>query len=356
VLLVEDDAAVANALGRQLVAEGLDVDRAEDGEAGLAKGRTRTHDVIVLDLQLPRLPGLQVLRSLRSEGVMTPVLILTGFASVDSAFESAHLGAGRYLMKPISGEVVAAAVRALVEHGVGAAPFVESPAARSASIVGLLRHLDVLAGLADADPLAHRIEAGRAGLSRAIAHTLASRRLTFFEFVAGARALRYVQAHPEVPVQAIVPIVRDSAEEAARPGGSLDARVEQVLSRIDAASRARSPFSERALAADLRMSRNAIWRLLHRELGMTFRKCRQTVLMRRAVLALAHSDEHVRQIAFSLGYRDPAHFGHDFRGYFRSAPTEFRHLLAPSAARRSPARTRRHQTDKESVKDSRNSR
>ncbi len=84
ILVVEDEKKVASFIKRGLAEEGYAVDVAADGEEGLAMGREHVHDLLILDIRLPRMDGLQVLRALRQDRVMTPVLLLTVRATIDS--------------------------------------------------------------------------------------------------------------------------------------------------------------------------------------------------------------------------------------------------------------------------------
>lgn len=111
-LFIDNDAAILDSLGRLLELDGFDVDFALDGQAGLALARSGDYDVILLDMRLPGMPDLEVLRRLRAEGIWTPVLILTGFPSTDSAFDARGLGAVGYLTKSaISGAELSSALR-----------------------------------------------------------------------------------------------------------------------------------------------------------------------------------------------------------------------------------------------------
>lgn len=76
-LVVEDDASIRGVLARGLTEEGFAVDQAADGEEGWFKATDPAYDLIVLDLMLPKKDGLSLLRELRSQGIRTPVLVLT---------------------------------------------------------------------------------------------------------------------------------------------------------------------------------------------------------------------------------------------------------------------------------------
>jgi YesN/AraC family two-component response regulator len=115
VLVADDDPGVLELLRAVLGAEDWDVQTASDGLAALRLlGRTR-FDVAVLDLAMPGLNGLQVLKAIRRKGIDTDVVILTGFGSVEGAVVAMKTGAREFLEKPIRQEQLTGTVRKLVE-------------------------------------------------------------------------------------------------------------------------------------------------------------------------------------------------------------------------------------------------
>lgn len=121
-LVVEDEQKVARFIRRGLEEEGYAVDVASDGETGLAMGLDHVHDLIVLDIQLPKLDGLRVLRELRQAGVSTPVLLLTVRANVEDKVLGLDAGADDYLTKPFAFQELVARVRALLRRRAETAP------------------------------------------------------------------------------------------------------------------------------------------------------------------------------------------------------------------------------------------
>jgi len=116
VLLVEDDKPVAEFVRRGLEAEEYIVDVAGDGEEAQRKLAERDYDLLVLDLNLPRGDGFDVLRSLRAQKARTPVLILTVRSAVEDRVNGLNLGADDYLSKPFAFVELAARVRALLRR------------------------------------------------------------------------------------------------------------------------------------------------------------------------------------------------------------------------------------------------
>ena len=120
VLLVEDDLALVDALSRVLQARGFEVICCADGAEALTMARRRSLDVVLLDLSLPGMDGLDVLRQLRDDGSRLPVLIMTARAAVQDRVLGLDGGADDYLTKPFDVEELAARLKALVRrsHGV----------------------------------------------------------------------------------------------------------------------------------------------------------------------------------------------------------------------------------------------
>ncbi len=116
ILLVEDDKKVASFIRKGLEEEGYAVDVAADGEAGLFMGLDRVHDLIILDVMLPKKPGFQVLRELRQGSVATPVLLLTARDTVEDKVQGLDAGADDYLTKPFAFAELLARVRALLRR------------------------------------------------------------------------------------------------------------------------------------------------------------------------------------------------------------------------------------------------
>jgi DNA-binding response OmpR family regulator len=117
VLVVEDDSSIALGLRINLEAEGYDVLLAEDGEAGLTLARTAAPDLVILDIMLPRLHGLEVLQRLRAERYSMPVILLSARAGEMDKVTGLELGAEDYVPKPFSLAELLARVRAHLRRG-----------------------------------------------------------------------------------------------------------------------------------------------------------------------------------------------------------------------------------------------
>jgi two-component system OmpR family response regulator len=116
VLVVEDDSKIASFVINGLKQNGFVADHAVDGENGLALAQAVTYDVAVLDIMLPKLDGLSLLRQLRQNKILTPVLILSAKASVDDRVKGLQAGGDDYLTKPFAFSELLARVQALVRR------------------------------------------------------------------------------------------------------------------------------------------------------------------------------------------------------------------------------------------------
>jgi DNA-binding response OmpR family regulator len=118
VLIVEDDRRLAASLRRSLMESRMAVDVAHEGDDGLEAASSTPYDVIVLDLMLPGLDGLEVTRRLRERKVETPILMLTARDGVDDRVAGLEAGADDYLVKPFALREVVARLRALTRRHV----------------------------------------------------------------------------------------------------------------------------------------------------------------------------------------------------------------------------------------------
>src|SRR3982074_390787 len=116
VLIVEDDHRLASSLRRNLGETGIVADAVHDGEEGLEAARTTAADVILLDVMLRGMDGMEVSRRLRQARVHTPILMLTARDSVDDRVGGLESGADDYLVKPFAMREVVARIRALARR------------------------------------------------------------------------------------------------------------------------------------------------------------------------------------------------------------------------------------------------
>lgn len=117
VLVIEDEKRVASFMRRSLVEAGYAVDCAYDGDTGLDLAHGNSYDAIILDLMLPKLDGLTLLRRLRQRGVATPVLAVTAKGMVRDRVTGLDAGCDDYLVKPFAVAELIARVRSLLRRG-----------------------------------------------------------------------------------------------------------------------------------------------------------------------------------------------------------------------------------------------
>ena len=116
ILVIEDDAETAEQLVDCLQTSGFSVDLAADGEDGLERARSADYVVMTVDRMLPRIDGIEVIRRLRDEGVMTPALILSALGEIDDRVRGLRAGGDDYLVKPFASREMLARVDALARR------------------------------------------------------------------------------------------------------------------------------------------------------------------------------------------------------------------------------------------------
>ena len=127
ILVIEDEAEVLAQIAGELTRAGYIVDLASDGEEGWFRGETESYAAIILDLGLPRLDGLSIVRRWRVAGVVTPVLMVTARAAWMERVEGIDAGADDYLPKPFYGEELLARLAAVLRRSAGyAAPVLKA--------------------------------------------------------------------------------------------------------------------------------------------------------------------------------------------------------------------------------------
>jgi two-component system response regulator TctD len=181
-LLIEDNAAMQTTLQRSFERRGVQVVVCGDGARALARWQACVPDVVLLDLSLPGLDGLQVLSSARAAGLATPVLILTARGTVGDRVLGLNTGADDYLAKPFDLDELEARVRALARRGLGRG-MAEAPAAEFCGLA-----TDAASGAVYHRGRPLELTAREAALLRALlarpGHALAKERLSDLVFAA----------------------------------------------------------------------------------------------------------------------------------------------------------------------------
>jgi len=121
ILLVEDDPKIATFILKGLKAEGFAVDHADDGEKGLDLALTEPYAAAIVDVMLPKLTGLELIKTVRREKVKTPVIVLSAKGAVEDRVKGLQTGADDYLAKPFAFSELLARVQALIRRSTDAA-------------------------------------------------------------------------------------------------------------------------------------------------------------------------------------------------------------------------------------------
>ncbi len=116
ILVVEDEQSLLKIIAKRLKESGYAVDTADNGEDALLFVQTSQYDIIVLDILLPKINGLEVLKGIRKHKISTPVLLLTALDSIDDKVQGLDSGADDYLAKPFSFEELLARIRVLLRR------------------------------------------------------------------------------------------------------------------------------------------------------------------------------------------------------------------------------------------------
>src|SRR5690606_32163764 len=104
ILIVDDESGILDTLRILLRKEGFEVSTAQGGKAGLEQIRTGTHDIILTDVRMPQVSGLDILQAAKEQDPMTPVLLMTAQASLQTAVAAVNAGAFYYIQKPFSND------------------------------------------------------------------------------------------------------------------------------------------------------------------------------------------------------------------------------------------------------------
>ena len=159
ILVVDDEPAVQSALSRAFALEDYDVSQAMDGRQALERLGEAPYEVVILDISMPHIDGLEVCRRLREGGDRTPVLMLTAREEVDDRVLGLDAGADDYLVKPFALRELLARVRALLRRAVAEDGQEEALAFEDLRL-DLLAH-EAWRGERELEPHAHRVPAAR---------------------------------------------------------------------------------------------------------------------------------------------------------------------------------------------------
>lgn len=310
VLWIDDEASVPESSRLNLEANGVDLTTAPDAATGVAKATQTRCDVIILDLRLGEAWGLDALRDLRSAGVTASVMILTAYGESDSALQAGRLGAVAYHHKPLVGRKLLEAIRDAATPEPAPAPSPPSEPPRPGEVV-----MRFLSDSEHAQSLTSRL-----------AQALAEPTLSFFEFLALSTCLR-MACKGELPSMSAA-AKQVIASAAQLRWEDVDDKVRQATAIVEGAGNRWRFLRIDRVAADLDTA--SLRLALQRPLGLTFRTLIQAIVVRRAIAGLAVNGDHVRQVAYGLGYDRVTSFNRDFKQHLGMSPSEYRVLLTAS--------------------------
>lgn len=333
VMIVDDNATTLDTFARYFRLEGIDTTVVMSGRLAVETACQTAFDVLVLDLYLPDMNGVAVLADLRAAGFRSPVIMISGFGTTEEIAAAMKLGAADFLSKPVNCEDLVRMVRALtVPSGAGDVSLVPGDDARLHDT------------LADVRAVLHRIRwepsfesvqrthpaKGRAQGLGVLGRAAARANISAGQFLGCAEAMRRVASLPygtkddELAASALQAI--ECVEEP--DSGARHPKLKDAIAALGAADGSGLALSEWALGRRLAISRAHFGRLMQQETGLGFREWRRLFRMKHAAQQLVETSEHVRQIAFRVGYSQHAQFDREFEQLFGLSPTDFRRAIA----------------------------
>lgn len=324
-LWIDDDKGILRFIDTLLTRRGFLIDGATTGTTGLELGCTKRYDVIGLDLVLPDVSGLHVLRVLRAGRVETPVLVLTGYFSDDALISNAwRAGATDCRAKPIRARTLLEVLDGMV-------------AARARCHSGGCPTASLLAWL-DATHFTRAEQAPGLG-QRELVEQLQARLLTVLiepaitipGLYACARAFKRTLA-TDAPWGTLLGDVRTLLQRAA-PRSQAHPQVARAVARLEELRAATAHLSEANLAKDVGLAPSHLGRRLYQHTGLGFRAWRRLARLRIVVRELAASPERVKQVAAATHWSSHSQLDRHFHDLFGLSPTAFRHRLVDGARR-----------------------
>lgn len=344
ILWVDDEIDSQSALVRWLTLDGFQVDCAQSGSSGVEMAESNRYDAILLDLRLPDLYGLTVLRRIIAQPFTGPIVIITGaYGEPESETAAISSGAVAFIRKPVIAEELSATLFRLTDRPCNRIAAVASdgvtlglpshPDARvlKALVVTLDRLLtDPTLSAPDStalcvpdstpDMLSSAVEL--------ILNVVVHRGLSMLSFLTCSAALREtVTTSPSTPIRVVVARAQHLVMEGRRRLTiSCPSLVRTVVARLEAPVGTTRRPSEQALADALYVDRAHLGRLLRQATGFGFREWRRGFKLQAAAVRCARTDDPFTQIAHSLGYHHLAQFDRDFRRTFGLTPSDVRKI------------------------------
>jgi CheY-like chemotaxis protein/AraC-like DNA-binding protein len=327
VLWIDDDTSILKYAASLLARNGFEIMVAATGSMGLACARKHRFDLVVLDLELPDLAGLEVLRQIQPRDTRTPVVILTAFPGEESAFEAGYLGAARYLRKPLVGGALINALRSAIMDTGRTTP-ATTPRSKWTSPRGVLEAALTLLQRVATERHTNPVGSQEA-LDNLIAHfvdgDIGHGSMALPQFAALARIIRLLIESPNCAD----PVLRRASQLIDRAIGcdlaGLDPRLSEVLDRFaDSIT-----LQEEELAKAFGVHASTLGRILRTSFGFGYRELRWAALVRPSIRPLARTLEPIKNVAALCGYDSHdrlCQFVRDFEHVLGVTPSAFRRL------------------------------
>lgn len=316
VLVVEDDRAVAAYYSGLLQKTGLSVRSVYSGHEALTRAREGDHSALLLDVRLPDISGIDVLRHLRANGDVTPTLVVTAYA--DSETEAAAIALGAALRhKPFVGRPLTNLVESLVALGSGEPRIPPGGVALELAIGLLTRYADAVSDS----------EARNQLLLAALFEVVLEPETDIPVFIRAVDILKV----------ALVGRVVGKSDAALRLSEAQDWRrhaPNELVAAVSELERSETPGAVREVdvARSVGLSRGRVSALFGR-VGIEFRTWRRAVLVRRALPGVLLSDDGIAQVAYRAGYRYPHKLTEHIGALFGLTPGELRQRYRDLAGR-----------------------
>jgi DNA-binding response OmpR family regulator len=296
-LWIDDQIGGDHAAVRLMELEGVEVECAQTGAAGLALALTNVYDGIVLDLRLPDLGGMTILKRIVAAGVSAPVLMLSGFGDIDTAVEAVKVGAADFKAKPILGDEIAIIMKTLIGR-------------RSVQL--------------------RRRPHGRKVVSNSAGRSIRSDQRTLEQSVVA-------MIRPDVTVVEFIVLMRAFRQRVTgrpKPRNRHDfgstRRLElaaSVLQRIQQQLALGRLPSIGDIGKGLGLECPDLREILTATTGAGFRESRRAIRVRPSLAPIAFGEEQFAQIAYRIGYEHPSQFDRDFHLAFGVTPSQLREVI-----------------------------
>jgi DNA-binding response OmpR family regulator/AraC-like DNA-binding protein len=340
-LWVEDEPKLMAPITAYLTEQGFDIQFATSGETGLRMAASGTYAAILLDLKLPDIDGIEMLQRLRSAGIGTPVIVITGLDLIESAGRAVRYGAADIKAKPLRGADLLQTIRSVLAYVSRERPparlFREPVGEGSSPSVGrIIGQLTRITDVTETRDIKSWPETGSA-LRKDLARAAADPQLTLVEFSAVADGLRLLSSDERPWPRLALQHTLDRIDAASRcDWRRADERARRFVIKLIAAGKACLQLSEKAVAKELGVHRDALSTVIRREFRLSIPQLRRLIVMRRAVQMLAVTDEQVAQIAYAVGYEHPSAFNHSFASLFGVSPRKYRGLIGAETQNERP--------------------